>query len=78
MHFQKETIPNYGRAGLMSASDQQSWVIREHGAPMGGNKENNLGVFLVFLFYVCLGLYGVFILPKWLIKVPGPMPILFK
>ena len=35
-----------------------------------------LGYFF-FVRIVFWGIYGVLIIPKWLIKVPGPIPILF-
>ena len=39
--------------------------------------ENNLGDFWVFswFFIVFLGLYGVYIIPNWLLKVPGHIAI---
>ena len=42
--------------------------------PMGGNRGNELGD-VVFVFIVLLRFYGVSIIPKWLIKVPGHIPI---
>ena len=45
-------------------------------APIG---ENNLGDFWFFSqnFIVCFGVFWEDIIPKWLIKVPGHIPILF-
>ena len=45
-------------------------------AQIGGKK---IGVFwfLSCFFGVWIGVYGVWIIPKWLIKVPGHIPILF-
>ena len=49
-----------------------------NGVPMGGNGGNEFGEFLFFLFdFVFYGLCVVYIIPKWLIKVPGPIPIFF-
>ena len=41
--------------------------------------ENNLGVFLFFLISYCMsaGFFGVCIIPKWRIEVPGPIAKLF-
>ena len=44
----------------------------------GSIGENNLGDFCFFLIFPCFfGGLGVYIIPKWLIKVPGHIPILF-
>ena len=41
--------------------------------------ENNLGDFRFFLiFYSIFGFFGVYIIPNWLIKVPGYIPMLFR
>ena len=47
---------------------------------MGEIGENNLGDVRSFSLYfmVFSRVFGVYIIPKWLIKVPGPFPILFK
>ena len=46
--------------------------------PMGGNRQKQFRCFLVFPFVYCIfGFYGVLIIPKWLIEVPGHIPILF-
>ena len=44
---------------------------------MGGH---NLGEFLFFSYFriVFLVFFGDYIIPKWLIKVPGPFQILFR
>ena len=46
------------------------------GGPIG---QKNLGEFFVFsyIFKVFYGIFGVYIFPKWLKKVPGHIPILF-
>ena len=45
----------------------------------GSIGENNLGDFLFFpnLLLYFWGVLGVYIIPKWLIKVPGHIAILF-
>ena len=43
----------------------------------GGNRQKQFRRFSFFFCYCILGFYGVYIIPKWLIKVPGPIAILF-
>ena len=48
-------------------------------APIGSNKANVVRRCFVFLFFNVLYWYlGVLIIPKWLIKVPGPIAIFFR
>ena len=83
-------FPVFGRVSVIiwCASFQFAWfiVLLQHAetgpettCPMGGNRENNLGDFR-FFFFICYGIvwvFGVYIIPKWLIKVPGHIAILF-
>ena len=64
----------------MGSNGLQWAPMGSNGAPMGEIGENNLGDFLVcFLIYYCIfGVYGVYIIPKRLIKVPGHIAILFR
>ena len=52
-----------------------------NGAPMGSNGapmgQENLSEFS-YIFNDFYSNFGVYIFPKWLIKVPGLIPILFK
>ena len=51
----------------------------KNGAYRGPIGQKKLGDFLVFsyIFVVFYGIFGVYIFPKWLKKVPGHIPILF-
>ena len=44
---------------------------------MGGNDLGD-GFAFFFFSYCIFGFYGVYIIPKWLVEVPGHIPILFK
>ena len=57
-----------------SVWEPQNGVYR---CPIG---QNTLGDLLVvsYMFKVCYGIFGVYIFPKWLIKVPSHIPILFR
>ena len=50
------------------------------GINRGSIGENKLGDVRVFSRCVIVfsGVFGVYIIPKWLIKVPGPFAILFR
>ena len=56
--------------GLQWGSNGDQW---------GEMGEHNLGDVWAFsyIFNNILGFYGVYIVPKWLIKVPGPIAVLF-
>ena len=49
------------------------------GSNRGQNPANMLGELLFFLVFLIIqyGIFGVLIIPKWLIKVPGHIPIFF-
>ncbi len=55
-------------------------TAENHRKIIGKSKEHILGDLLVcfFFFYCIFGFYGVLIIPTWLIKVPGPIAILFR
>ena len=57
-----------------NASDRKSRDIRSE--VIGKNDLGDFWFFSVF-FIVILGFYEVYIIPKWLIKVPGHIAILF-
>ena len=47
------------------------------GAPMGEMGENDLGVFYFLSFVIVFSGGGVYIISKWLIKVPGHIALFF-
>ena len=55
-------------------------TIHTSNLTMGPYRGKKLGDLLVFsyIFNVFYGISGVYIFPKWLIKVPGHIPILFR
>ena len=58
-------------------SDHQRSPANNRG-PMGGNRETNYAMFCLFLHLLLYFLVlGIYINSKWLIKVPGHIPIVF-
>ena len=52
-------------------------AINEDLSTGGGSKK--LGDFRFFLIFYCMfGVFGVYMIPNWLIKVPGHFGILFR
>ena len=55
-------------------------ILESMGLQWGEMGENNLSDFFVCSCFVNVfnGIFGYIIIPKWLIKVPGPIAILFE
>ena len=74
-----EVLGKPGQKGGFCKSEMRVKRFGLSGNPAGEMGRNNLGVclFPLLFFIVFFAFYGVYIIPKWLIKVPRHIPILF-